>query len=108
MLLMHQPMLQLCQGPDPTIVETIRPLSESRVQWTRIRTCRRLRTKDERSHGEANRIHGTKKLIVLGIPPPRPSVPTKPGDHGVLLFFENNKATLDANRLLFSKGPKEQ
>jgi hypothetical protein len=42
-------------------------------------------------YGEANRIHGTKVLIVLGIPPPRPSVPTKPSDHGVLLFFEDNK-----------------
>jgi hypothetical protein len=57
-LCLSQARVRSCQGPDPTIVETIRSLSESRLQWTRIRTCRRLRTKDERSHSEANRIHG--------------------------------------------------
>jgi hypothetical protein len=86
-LCLLQARVRSCHGPDPTIVETIGSLSESRLQLTRIRTCRRLRTKDERSDSEANGIHGTMVLIVLGIPPPRSSIPTKPSDHGCLIVL---------------------
>jgi hypothetical protein len=63
---------------------------------------------------EANGIHGTKVLIVLGIPPPPSSIPTKPSDHGCLIvlrrtisYTRHESLTIlqgSPTSLLFSKG----